>query len=322
VNQPEWEAITSWAPIVGRWTIQTGTPTYEGPQQDTPHPFGICVSNASFSEGTIKVLINLSEDTEGRVLLGYRSPDQPYWTVGLGGYGSAYVLSEYDPGVGWRARSGLGSQTNLVGGKDYEIEVKLEGQRVQLTVDTVRVLDYVLEQPMAPGQAGVFAWGKGRLKFSEMRVKKSRATIFVVMQFSEPYKQLYSEVIRPVAGEFGLEAYHVGDVFGPGMILDDIVQGTIQAKVIIAEVTAPNQNVFYELGYAHAKGKPTILLAERGKQPPFDIAGYRHLFYENTIGGKKQIEEALRKHITAIMGESARGTDGKRPYGADEGAHG
>jgi hypothetical protein len=123
------------------------------------------------------------------------------------------------------------------------------------------------------------------------------------MQFSEPYKQLYSEVIQPVADSFGLEAYHVGDVFGPGMILNDIVQGLIESKVIIAEVTPSNQNVFYELGYAHALGKPTILLAERGKQPPFDISGYRHLFYDNTIGGKKQVEEGLRKHLQAIMHE-------------------
>jgi len=58
------------------------------------------------------------------------------------------------------------------------------------------------------------------------------------------------------------------------------------------------------LGYAHALGKPTILLAERGKGPlPFDISGYRVLFYENTIAGKKQVEEGLRKHLTAILRE-------------------
>jgi nucleoside 2-deoxyribosyltransferase len=81
------------------------------------------------------------------------------------------------------------------------------------------------------------------------------------------------------------------------MILQDIAQGIAQgiadAKVVIAEITPANQKVFYELGYAHALGKPTILLAERGKQPPFDISGYRVLFYNNTIAGKKQVQEGL-----------------------------
>jgi tripartite-type tricarboxylate transporter receptor subunit TctC len=68
-----------------------------------------------------------------------------------------------------------------------------------------------------------------------------------------------------------------------------------------AEITEPNQNVFYELGYAHGKNKPTILLAEKGRQLPFDVRGYRCLFYENSIGGKQKIEDGLRKHLQAIF---------------------
>jgi len=123
------------------------------------------------------------------------------------------------------------------------------------------------------------------------------------MQFSEPYQQLYQEVIRPVAESFHLAAQHVGEVFGPGIILQDIVQGIVESEVIIAEITPANQNVFYELGYAHALGKPTILLAERGKQLPFDVSGYRVLIYDNTIAGKRQVEEGLKKHLTAILND-------------------
>ena len=72
---------------------------------------------------------------------------------------------------------------------------------------------------------------------------------------------------------------------------------------MIAEITPANQNVFYELGYAHALKKPTILLAERGKELPFDISGYRCLFYENSIGGKKAVEDGLREHLEAILRE-------------------
>ena len=76
-------------------------------------------------------------------------------------------------------------------------------------------------------------------------------------------------------------------------MLEDIIEGLVESEVIVAEITPANPNVFYELGYAHALGKPTILLAERGRELPFDIRGYRCIFYDNTIGGKKEIETKL-----------------------------
>jgi hypothetical protein len=59
--------------------------------------------------------------------------------------------------------------------------------------------------------------------------------------------------------------------------------------------------VFYEVGYAHGIGKTTILLSDRKREKlPFDIAGFRHLFYDNTIGGKRAVEEALHRHLEAL----------------------
>jgi len=141
------------------------------------------------------------------------------------------------------------------------------------------------------------------VEFEDFTFERRQGKVFVVMQFSEPYRQLYEEVIQPVTLEFGLNAYHVGEVFGPGVILHDIEQGIVEAEVVIAEITPENQNVFYELGYSHALNKPTILLADRTKKLPFDVSGYRVLFYDNTIAGKKQIEDGLRKHLEAILHE-------------------
>lgn len=59
--------------------------------------------------------------------------------------------------------------------------------------------------------------------------------------------------------------------------------------------------MFYELGYAHALKKPTILLAQRGIQLPFDIRSYRVVFYNDSIGGKPQVEQELRKHLEAVL---------------------
>src|SRR5439155_13549870 len=91
------------------------------------------------------------------------------------------------------------------------------------------------------------------------------------------------------------------EIAGPGVILQDIVNTLNRAAVVIAEITQPNPNVFYEIGYSHALSKPTILLAERDLKLPFDVSGYRVIFYDNTIGGKQVVEDALRRHLTAII---------------------
>ena len=87
------------------------------------------------------------------------------------------------------------------------------------------------------------------------------------------------------------------------MIIADITRRLQEADIVIADTTPQNPNVFYELGYAHAIGKPTIVLAEKGRELPFDVSGFRTLFYENSIAGKSQIEAGLRKHLEAIMRE-------------------
>jgi len=295
------KTLEKWVPIVGRWNVSPAGVTYEGPSPQSPRPFGICLSDTDLSDGHISANVRVSAKSEGRLLFGYRSPSERYVMAGVGGWGFAYAIGEFEPAVGWRHLAGAGDQQNLSDQRQYEIRVAISGQRISLTTDGVRVLDRVLDRPLTGGQVGLFAFGEGPVGFSKIQVDQTPGTVFVVMQFSEPYKQLYEEVIRPVAERFKLRAYHVGEVFGPGMILHDIAQGIVDAKIVVAEITPTNQNVFYELGYAHALGKPTILLAERGKQLPFDISGYRVLFYENTIAGKKQVEDGFSKHLNAIL---------------------
>jgi hypothetical protein len=81
----------------------------------------------------------------------------------------------------------------------------------------------------------------------------------------------------------------------------DIVRGIQEARVVIAEITPANKNVFCEVGYAHALKVPTILLAVKGTELPFDIRGYRCILYENTIAGKRVVEEELGRHLDAIL---------------------
>ena len=47
--------------------------------------------------------------------------------------------------------------------------------------------------------------------------------------------------------------------------------------------------------------KGTILLCDRKREKmPFDLSGFRTLFYENSISGKNKIELSLRKYLESL----------------------
>lgn len=304
----EYMEVTAWKGILGNWEYKDNVLIYKSHQdklaQSFPaahEPYGICISNEIFDEGSIRFSVEQTGHAEGKLLLGFKSVKDKYVIAGLGGYGFAYSTATYFPDYGWSAFAVAGIREDIKPNVRYNVEVKLNGQRIRLFVDEVLVIDDKMPDPLPVGQVGFFVWGKEETQFYGIQIKKRKPKVFVIMEFSEKYDNLYNDVIKPVFNEFNLEAYHVGEVFGPGLILNDIHTGIIEAKIVLADITPTNENVFYELGYSHALGKPTILIAEKGKKLPFDTAPYRCLFYEDTIAGKNKAEASLREHIKAIL---------------------
>lgn len=99
-----------------------------------------------------------------------------------------------------------------------------------------------------------------------------------------------------------LIVYRADEGLGTGLILNDIISAIKNSALVIADITPDNPNVFYEVGFAHALNKPTILLNEKKQREklPFDISGFRTIFYDNSIGGKKMVEEKLDQFIANI----------------------
>jgi len=224
--------------------------------------------------------------------------------VGLGGWGGAYSLSQFKAGTGYVPLLRLGRLANLNPTQRYEVEVTQRGQMVTLSVDEVTVFEVVLPEPLGGNQLGLRAWGTESIDFSDVQACKRDPTLFVAMQFSEPYYTLYKEVIERKGKEAGFDVLRIDDVNRPGIIFQDIQQALTEATAVLAEISPANANVFYELGYAHALRKQTILLARRGQELPFDIRSYRVIFYDDTIGGKTNLEETLGKHLTAVLRET------------------
>ena len=128
---------------------------------------------------------------------------------------------------------------------------------------------------------------------------------FIVMQFSSPYNEVYSDVIRKLCEESGIDPVRADEIYGPGIIIKDVVDRIAKSQVVIADISPTNPNVYFEVGYALALGKPIVLLAQRRVPDaplPFDLSAFRVLFYDDSIGGKLKLETGLRKHLKQILG--------------------
>jgi hypothetical protein len=305
----DFEPIQRLIATVGKWDLSLPEgPVYKGPQAEFGLPFGICVSNIRFVEGEARVTVKMpnfkkENDTHARFLIGYTRHDADYLSVGIGGSKFSYAFYRFEGGI-WQPIIMCGSADNIIPDKPYDLSVQIKGQRLVFKENNVTAFEHVLNSPPPQGQLGLFTWGPAAVEFSKFCVRQDRGTAFVIMQFADPYQGLYEEVIKPVAQSkpFQLRVYNVGEALGR-IILHDIIRGLEEARVVIAEVTPANKNVFYELGYAHALKKDAILLVQKDKvgELPFDIKGYRCILYENTIVGKRHVQAELERHLASIV---------------------
>jgi hypothetical protein len=111
---------------------------------------------------------------------------------------------------------------------------------------------------------------------------KSSGTCFVLMPFKEPFDTYFSVIYEPAVIAANLKARRGDSLFRPSPIMADIWQMIQSAKVLVAELTGKNANVFYELGLAHALGKPVVLVSETIEDVPFDLQPLRVILYDKS----------------------------------------
>ncbi len=127
----------------------------------------------------------------------------------------------------------------------------------------------------------------------------SSTDVFMMMPFDKGLDPVY-EYIKNLAEDMGL-VIRRGDEFYTGhMIMEDIWAVTNAAKIVIADCTELNANVFYELGIAHTLGKETILISQ-ARNIPFDVNQHRFIFYEKSVEGMLTFVAELKTAMLQIL---------------------
>lgn len=318
-----------WIPLFGQFEEHKGAVTFKGKWEEPRaldqdgtaaesrqrlQSVGVVLSDQEISDGTVSgdvTFAAIGRNTGCEFVVGFDIETKSYLTAGISGFFDAmFTIREWVPWAQspgeqprWVTYSGGGDRSNLKPRRRYAIRVDVSGSRVELALDGVPVAAATVP-PNAKRRRHVGLWclNHADITIDNIQIRGGKPRAFVVMQFSEPYDQVYSEVVRRVCDNFNLQTIRADEIYGPGLIISDVVDQIQRAQVIIADITPVNANVYFEVGYALALNKPIILLAKKGTELPFDVKPFRVLFYEDSIGGKPKVEEGLARHLRAIFG--------------------
>ena len=110
-----------------------------------------------------------------------------------------------------------------------------------------------------------------------------RPFAFVLMPFTSNFDDIYKLGIQAACQEAGVLAERVDEQTYSETILERIYRQIQVSDFVIADMSGKNPNVFYELGYAHAKSKFCTLLTQSVDDIPFDLRHHRHIVYDGSI---------------------------------------
>ena len=124
---------------------------------------------------------------------------------------------------------------------------------------------------------------------------------FVIMPFDEGFKAVYDQFIEPILKELGFSVSRADTQLNMENILRSIARSLANADLIIADLSIPNENVYYELGLAHALGKPVIMLTEHVDALPFDLRSYRVIPYSTHFAEIEPARQQLRQAASGFL---------------------
>ncbi len=202
-----------------------------------------------------------------------------------------------------RAYHDLGEDIEAIRAEEDEMGYGYKiAERFRSALSTMEALGDCVE--MAP-EAVMSAAQTVNPYFFDLPDANEENMVFVLMPFKKPWSnRIWIDHIKPIVE--GIESSprlvckRADDLFGHDVLLD-IVSAIRSARIIIADITSKNANVFYELGIAHCEGKRVLLLTQDVKDIPFDLLRFRHIVYDDNSDGYKEMERGLKGAILEII---------------------
>ncbi|WP_197736618.1 hypothetical protein [Rhodanobacter sp. T12-5] len=91
-----------------------------------------------------------------------------------------------------------------------------------------------------------------------------------------------SAIVEPALEPFGLRLVRADAIDKPGTITRQIIDYILQSRLVIADLSFHNPNVFYELAIRHAARLPVVQIARTLERLPFDVNQMRTVRIDTT----------------------------------------
>ena len=92
-------------------------------------------------------------------------------------------------------------------------------------------------------------------------------------------QEAYEQIVRKMVEEENLDCVSTQGIFSAKHTMDAIWKRLNEARVIVADLSRRDAEVFYLTGISHGLQKPVILLAQSEDDVPFDLRGLSHIIY-------------------------------------------
>lgn len=133
----------------------------------------------------------------------------------------------------------------------------------------------------------------------------SKPHVFAAMPFAPEFDDLYHYGITGAVKASGYLCERADMSSFTGNVMSWVQLRIATAKLVIAELTGANPNVYLEVGFAWALRIPTVLLVNSAEDLRFDVRGQRVIEYKGSI---RTLEEKLAKELAALpLRKSAAG---------------
>ena len=134
-------------------------------------------------------------------------------------------------------------------------------------------------------------------------------TCFVIQPFdSGKFDKRFDDVYVPAIKTAGLDAYRVDRDPGVEVPIDAIEEGIRNAAVCLADITTDNPNVWYELGFAFAAGRPVVMVCSNERTSwkyPFDIQHRTVINYKpESPSDFDSLRTALTERVKALLNKT------------------
>jgi len=89
-------------------------------------------------------------------------------------------------------------------------------------------------------------------------------------------------IVEPALEEFKLKVVRADKIGKAGMITAQILEYILKSKLVVADLSYHNPNVFYELSLRHSCRLPTVQIIRKSDKIPFDLEQFRTIRVDTT----------------------------------------